>query len=88
MKRETGKWVQKAEPDWEVAHKLASENKPPRAEHRCAFIASKQPGKVPQGRFCKKAASWCPKLMILLTFLISSSDTANGNKGNFLMASF
>jgi HEPN domain-containing protein len=30
MKRETGKWVQKAEADWEVAHKLAGENPPPR----------------------------------------------------------
>src|SRR4051794_40642150 len=30
MKRETAKWVQKAEPDWEVAHKLASEKSPPR----------------------------------------------------------
>jgi HEPN domain-containing protein len=30
MKRETARWVQKAEPDWEVAHKLAEGNKPPR----------------------------------------------------------
>ena len=30
MRRETAKWVQKAEQDWEVAHKLAGENLPPR----------------------------------------------------------
>ena len=30
MKRETAKWVRKAETDWEVAHKLADENPPPR----------------------------------------------------------
>src|SRR5437870_2008455 len=30
MKRETAKWVRKAETDWEVAHKLAGENPPPR----------------------------------------------------------
>ena len=30
MKRQTAKWVQKAEADWEVAHKLAGENAPPR----------------------------------------------------------
>ena len=30
MKRETGKWVRKAEADWEVAHKLADENPSPR----------------------------------------------------------
>ena len=30
MKRETAKWVHKAESDWEVAHKLAGENPPPR----------------------------------------------------------
>ena len=30
MKRETAKWVQKAEADWKVAHKLAGENAPPR----------------------------------------------------------
>jgi HEPN domain-containing protein len=30
MKRETTKWVRKGETDWEVAHKLADENPPPR----------------------------------------------------------
>ena len=30
MKRETAQWVRKAEQDWEVAHKLAGENPPPR----------------------------------------------------------
>ena len=30
MKRETAKWVRKAEQDWQVAHKLAGENPPPR----------------------------------------------------------
>jgi hypothetical protein len=30
MKRETAKWVRKAEQDWEVAHKLAGETPPPR----------------------------------------------------------
>ncbi len=30
MKRETAKWVRKAETDWEVAHKLADETSPPR----------------------------------------------------------
>jgi HEPN domain-containing protein len=30
MKRETAKWAQKAERDWEVAHKLAAEKPPPR----------------------------------------------------------
>jgi HEPN domain-containing protein len=30
MKRETAQWVRKAEQDWEVAHKLADENLPPR----------------------------------------------------------
>jgi len=30
MKRETAKWVRKAETDWEVAHKLGDENPPPR----------------------------------------------------------
>jgi HEPN domain-containing protein len=30
MKRETAKWVHKAEQDWEVAHKLAGEKSPPR----------------------------------------------------------
>ncbi len=30
MKRETAKWVHKAEQDWKVAHKLAGENPPPR----------------------------------------------------------
>src|SRR5580704_3895093 len=30
MKRETAKWVHKAETDWEVAHKLAGETPPPR----------------------------------------------------------
>ena len=30
MKRETGKWVQKAEADWKVAHKLGDERPPPR----------------------------------------------------------
>ena len=30
MKRETAKWVHKAEQDWEVAHKLADETPPPR----------------------------------------------------------
>ena len=29
MKRETAKWVRKAETDWEVAHKLAGETPPP-----------------------------------------------------------
>ncbi len=30
MKRQTAKWVHKAERDWEVAHKLAAETPPPR----------------------------------------------------------
>ena len=30
MKRETAKWVYKAETDWEVAHELAEKNPPPR----------------------------------------------------------
>ena len=30
MKRETAKWVQKAEQDWEVAHQLAGGTRPPR----------------------------------------------------------
>ena len=30
MKRETAKWVHKAEMDWEVAHELAEKNPPPR----------------------------------------------------------
>jgi HEPN domain-containing protein len=30
MKRETVKWVRKAEQDWEVAHKLAKGDQPPR----------------------------------------------------------
>jgi HEPN domain-containing protein len=30
MKRETTKWVYKAEEDWKVAHKLAGETPPPR----------------------------------------------------------
>src|SRR5271168_2534715 len=30
MNRETAKWVQKAEQDWQVAHKLGDENLPPR----------------------------------------------------------
>jgi HEPN domain-containing protein len=30
MKRETARWVRKAEQDWEVAHKLAGETPPPR----------------------------------------------------------
>ncbi len=30
MKRETAKWVRKAEQDWDVAHKLAGETRPPR----------------------------------------------------------
>ena len=30
MKRQTAKWVHKAERDWEVAHKLAGEGPPPR----------------------------------------------------------
>jgi HEPN domain-containing protein len=30
MKRQTAKWVHKAEMDWEVAHKLADETPPPR----------------------------------------------------------
>ena len=30
MKRETTRWVRKAEQDWEVAHKLAGETPPPR----------------------------------------------------------
>src|SRR5208282_1915218 len=30
MKRETAKWVRKAEQDWEAAHKLAGETPPPR----------------------------------------------------------
>jgi HEPN domain-containing protein len=30
MKRLTAQWVRKAEADWEVAHKLAEENPPPR----------------------------------------------------------
>jgi HEPN domain-containing protein len=30
MKRETAKWVRKAEQDWAVAHKLAEEAPPPR----------------------------------------------------------
>jgi len=30
MKRETTKWVRKAEQDWEVAHQLAGETSPPR----------------------------------------------------------
>ena len=30
MKRETAKWVRKAEQDWEVAHKLAGQKPPPR----------------------------------------------------------
>jgi HEPN domain-containing protein len=30
MKRETAKWVHKAEQDWEVAHSLAAEARPPR----------------------------------------------------------
>src|ERR1700722_3469809 len=30
MKRETSKWVHKAETDWVVAHKLAGETPPPR----------------------------------------------------------
>ena len=30
MKRETGKWVRKAEQDWVIAQKLAKETQPPR----------------------------------------------------------
>src|SRR4051794_18075781 len=30
MRRETAKWVRKAEQDWKVAHKLAGEDPPPR----------------------------------------------------------
>src|SRR5436305_425894 len=30
MKRETAKWVQKAEQDWEAAHQLAGGARPPR----------------------------------------------------------
>src|SRR5438309_6461745 len=30
MKRQTAKWVRKAEQDWEVAHKLVGEKPPPR----------------------------------------------------------
>src|SRR5260370_40339248 len=30
MRRETAKWVRKAEQDWKVAHKLAGETPPPR----------------------------------------------------------
>ena len=30
MKRQTAKWVRKAETDWKVAHKLAVETPPPR----------------------------------------------------------